>query len=62
MRVRKPNHFKLALQLEEDAADPKHRPCHREKLLQAAARERELARKQDDLDGRRRGWYPDRDY
>lgn len=50
MRVRKSNHFKLALQLEEDAADPKHRPCHREKLLQAAARERERARKQDDLD------------
>lgn len=57
--MRSPNHLKLAAQLEHDAADSRHRPMHRQKLLQAAERERGLARKQDELDGqqRRRRYY-----
>lgn len=48
--MRKPNHRKLAMQLDRDAGNPRHRPYHRAKLQRAAERERELALQQEDQD------------
>ena len=48
MNRQRPNHLKLAAELERSAADSRTRPCHKAKLLAAAEREREADRRREE--------------